>query len=86
MKKLWLLLILPVILNSCGTDPNEIENEELEDNFKVSGLIEGASNTTLYVEALSQNGAIQVATGKTDAKGNFELKGNSLIYFLTSDY
>ncbi len=76
MKKLWLLLILPVILNSCGTDPNEIENEELEDNFKVSGLIEGASNTTLYVEALSQNGAIQVATGKTDAKGNFELKGN----------
>ncbi|TNF50164.1 MAG: AhpC/TSA family protein [Bacteroidetes bacterium] len=76
MKKLWLLLILPVILISCGTDPNEVENEDLEDNFKVSGLIEGASNTTLYVEALSQNGAIQVATGKTDAKGNFELKGN----------
>jgi thiol-disulfide isomerase/thioredoxin len=76
MKKLWLLLILPVILNSCGTDSNEVDNEDLEDNFKVSGLIEGASNMTLYVEALSQNGAIQLATGKTDAKGNFELKGN----------
>lgn len=76
MKKLWLLLILPVLLISCGTEPNEVENEDLEENFKVSGLIDGASNTTLYVEALSQNGAIQVATGKTDAKGNFELNGN----------
>jgi thiol-disulfide isomerase/thioredoxin len=76
MKKWLFLLIIPVLTFSCGTDASTEEEEKLEDNFKISGQIDGASNSSVYVEALSQNGAIKVAEGKIDGSGKFTVAGN----------
>ena len=78
MKYLFhLLLVFPLLL-SCG-DGDEVEestDEELVDNFTISGTIENAGNTSLYLEALSQQGTISVAEARTDYKGAFEMVGN----------
>ncbi len=60
---------------SCGSEQDEVE-EKLPDNFSISGTIAGAENMSLTLEALSQNGSIEVAKGKIAANGSFNLKGN----------
>jgi thiol-disulfide isomerase/thioredoxin len=76
MKSTWIGLLIGLFaLVSCGENSDENE-KELPDNFTLSGTISGASNQSLYVEALSGDGVIKVAEGKTDAQGNFEFKGN----------
>ncbi|MBL1280405.1 MAG: AhpC/TSA family protein [Fluviicola sp.] len=66
---------LTLLLFSCGSD--EIETIEFENgnNFAISGTVTGAENQTFYLEALSQEGKIDVANGKADENGRFEIIG-----------
>lgn len=76
MKYLSILLLFFLIL-SCESSEDEVANDEkLEDNFTISGTIEGAGNSAIYVEALSQQGSIPVAEGKIENNGKFKLTGN----------
>jgi len=64
---------------SCGNNKTTIEDNPdtpLVENFRISGNIEGASNQTLYLEAMSQQGTIAVAECKTDGDGEFDMIGN----------
>lgn len=72
------LSLVLFFLASCGEDPQELGVDEngVENNFIVSGTIEGADNTTFYLEAMSQQGNIAVAEAKSDANGKFSMKGN----------
>jgi thiol-disulfide isomerase/thioredoxin len=74
MKSLYLLLLVSIVLTSCGGEAEPEKNPS--DNFSISGIIEGAANSTIYLEALSQQGAIEVAKGSLDSKGKFMLSGN----------
>lgn len=67
------------MLFSCGNDKTTIEDNPdtpLVENFRISGTIEGASNQTLHLEAMSQQGTIAVAECKTDGNGEFDMIGN----------
>ena len=64
-----------LLLVSCGSEP-EVTEEKLPDNFSISGSIIGAENMSVTLEALSQNGSIEVAQGKIEANGSFNIKGN----------
>jgi thiol-disulfide isomerase/thioredoxin len=77
MKHTWLFIFLTLFLASCGDD--EVitnEEEELVDNFEISGTINGGENVSVYLEALSQQGTISVADARTDASGSFKMSGN----------
>ena len=78
MKYYLILFLLPLLLVSCNDTSNETEDEtdELEDNFVINGEIEGAQNTTFYLEAISQQGNISVAQAKADGNGKFSMVGN----------
>jgi thiol-disulfide isomerase/thioredoxin len=67
------ICLLLLFMSSCDGNSDE---QKPEDNFVISGLVKDAGNTMIYLEALSQQGAISVASGKTDASGKFELTGN----------
>ena len=64
-----------LLLVSCGSE-SEVTEEKLPDNFSISGSIIGAENMSVTLEALSQNGSIEVAQGKIEANGSFNIKGN----------
>jgi thiol-disulfide isomerase/thioredoxin len=66
------LFILTLSLFSCSSSDENSDNE----NFLIEGKITGAANKTLYLEAMSQDGTIDVAQTETDEDGNFELVGN----------
>jgi thiol-disulfide isomerase/thioredoxin len=76
MIKNTLHLLLILVLLSCGTDENGENTMSPDDNFSISGQIDGAENMDVYVEALSAQGTIEVVKGKTDSKGEFSLSGN----------
>ena len=77
-QTLFYLLIFAIAFSSCGDGEAEAleTNEELADNFTISGIIEGAANQTLYLEAQSQNGTINLGQLPIGQDGKFELKGN----------
>lgn len=76
MKYFPFLLSL-ILLFSCGEQAEETNPEEqLEQNFSVSGTIQGAANSAIYLEALSQQGTISVAQSTVDAGGKFKMVGN----------
>ncbi len=79
MKYYLIIFLLPLLLlTSCddtATDTTD-DTEELEDNFVINGEIQGAENTTFYLEAISQQGNIDVAHAKSDGKGKFTIVGN----------
>ncbi len=75
MMKYALQLLLVVLLVSCGADDNEVKMDP-DDNFTISGQVEGADNMDVFVEALSAQGTIEVVKGKTDNSGSFSLSGN----------
>lgn len=72
MKNWWMFLVLAVAMVNCG-DSNE---NEVENNFSISGQIKGAGNQTIYLQAQSDRGNIEVAKALVDATGNYTLEGN----------
>ena len=59
--KYFTFLTLIFFLFSCGSSSEKESSEEKEANFSISGEIKGAENSTLFLEALSQQGSIAVA-------------------------
>lgn len=79
IKKAFLFLLLGLTLGSCSSDTNsesEKESEEMEDNFTITGTVEGAAGQTLYLEAQTPNGTLSVASTTLDPGGNFSMTGN----------
>lgn len=81
MKKIiYLSLLFVAFLYACGSSSNgPVEDDpdtDIVENFKIHGKIEGAANSSLHLEALSNEGTINVADCETDSDGNFELIGN----------
>lgn len=74
MRKLVYFFLLTLTIVACQST----ENKEivLEDNFTVSGTIAQADQATLYLEAFSQKGTIDVAKTTIGSGGKFVLKGN----------
>ena len=73
-----ILLFVGLFLFACGDgEETGVEGDQaLKDNFEISGSINGAPNTGIYLEAISQQGVINVAESRTDASGNFTMIGN----------
>lgn len=78
MKNLFSFIFLFILLASCSSDPVDDVNDEneLDDNFTITGIVSGGENMTFYLEALSQQGKINVSTSRSDASGKFEMVGN----------
>ncbi len=79
MKYIFIAFTLALTFASCSdSDTVDIvsEDEELVDNFTISGAIAGAANTVFYLEAQSQQGTIAVSQATADASGHFKMKGN----------
>ncbi|MFN5635228.1 MAG: hypothetical protein ACK49D_11185, partial [Flavobacteriia bacterium] len=75
MKYLFSLALL-IVLASCGGGTDANTEEKPKDNFSVDGKIEGAEGMSLYLEALSQQGTIEVAKTTISANGSFSMKRN----------
>jgi thiol-disulfide isomerase/thioredoxin len=83
---LTLFFALSFLFFSCGgnteneTDENsenqEIETKKLPDNFEINGVIQGAANQPLSLEAVSSEGTIRLAETAVKQDGSFSLKGN----------
>lgn len=56
--------------------PSESTLEAVNDGFVITGTIAGKPNTTVLLGEQVPQGIRQVDTTRTDAKGNFKLKGN----------
>lgn len=77
MTKYFTFLLSAMLLFSCGnSEETDATEQKPEDNFTISGTIKDASNTSLYLEALSQQGSIVVTEGKVGSDGKFNLSGN----------
>lgn len=77
MTKYFTFLLSAMLLFSCSnTEETEALEQKPDDNFMISGTIKDASNTSLYLEALSQQGSIVVTEGKVGSDGKFNLSGN----------
>lgn len=78
MRHLLFFLFFATVLTSCDNsdDSDGTGEDELIDNFKIEGNIKGGGNLTFYLEALSQQGKISVAQGRSDSNGKFEIVGN----------
>ena len=59
MRKLSYFFFLLVVLTACQSKTTP--EAQLEDNFTISGTISQADQATLYLEAFSQKGTIEVA-------------------------
>lgn len=83
IKNIFGILFLTISLVSCGDEP-EIENVEdateietnLPENFSISGTVDHAARQNLYLEAMTQQGVVNVATTQLDEYGKFRLAGN----------
>jgi len=79
MRKYIFAFLIPTLLfTSCGEESSETnaEGEELVDNFTIEGNIKDAGNTMFYLEAISQQGNINVAEVQSDSEGKFKMIGN----------
>ncbi|MAO32695.1 MAG: hypothetical protein CL824_04230 [Crocinitomicaceae bacterium] len=52
------------------------EDEVTRSNFEINGIIKGAENQFLYLQAPSENGIIEVAKVKLSGAGSFSIKGD----------
>ena len=75
MKFLFAIILL-FVAASCGESNDSEEANKPDDNFSVSGMIQGAEGMTIYLEALSQQGTIEVAKAAISDNGTFRMKGN----------
>lgn len=79
MRKYFFAFLIPTLLfTSCGDDSTDVTDEESElvDNFTIEGNIKDAGNTMFYLEAISQQGNINVAEVQSDSDGKFKMIGN----------
>lgn len=78
MIKYIFLVALTFVFVGCSEEVETTTTDEtsLQDNFTISGDIEGGGNKSFYLEALSQQGTISVAQARSDASGHFEMVGN----------
>ena len=78
MKYFFIFLLFSLFVASCSETGDDSDNadDELVDNFKITGEIAGGGNITFYLEALSQQGKISVAQARSDSNGKFEIVGN----------
>lgn len=76
-KFLPITLLLGLFLTSCNSpEESAITEEKPDNNFSVTGKIQGAGSTNIYVEAASSQGTIPVAEVKSSADGSFSIEGN----------
>lgn len=72
MKRFTIVFILfNVLLFSCST-----EEDISTSNFEIKGIVKGAQNQFIYLEAPSENGIIEVAKVKLSGTGSFSIKGD----------
>lgn len=71
----YLPILLLIILAACGNEKEAGENSK-ENNFTVHGTVTAGNDQKVYIEAVSQDGTINVAEGQTDNNGSFEVVGN----------
>lgn len=77
MKYILGIFIFIGLLSCTGeSSDNTSEEEDLVDNFTITGTVKDGGNLTFYLEALSQQGKISVAQTRSDASGKFEMIGN----------
>ncbi len=78
LKLFTIIFLLGFGLVACENSNDITENDETElvENFEISGTISDAPNTSLYLEAISQQGVISVAETRIDASGKFTMTGN----------
>lgn len=62
--------------NETEENASELPKQNLEDNFQISGIIEGSVNQPLSLEAISNKGVIKLAQTTVGQDGSFVLKGN----------
>lgn len=78
--KYILALFIGFMLVACdNTNPaqsTDLPQEDLEDNFTITGKIQNGQNVTFYVEGQSKEGMIAVAQATADGTGKFEINGN----------
>jgi len=75
MKFLFAFILL-FVAASCGQSNDANEPEKLKDNFSVVGTIKGAEGMNIYLEALSQQGTIEVSKATIRTNGSFRINGN----------
>ena len=72
MKRFTIVFILfNVLLFSCST-----EDDISTSNIEIKGIVKGAQNQFIYLEAPSENGIIEVAKVKLSGTGSFTIKGD----------
>ena len=79
MKLFFIFSLVLATVSSCGPDSSKLEDNpdtDLVENFRIKGTVKGASDATLYLEAMSSNGTILVAECTTDGDGEFEMINN----------
>lgn len=79
MKYTLLAFALILTFISCNGGKKELKDNpdtEIVENFLISGKIDGASDTKIYLEAMGPQGVIPVAESVTDSDGEFEMLGN----------
>ncbi len=79
IKYLFPIVLFMVGISACTSDSEteaDGQEDELKDNFTISGTIDGAGGEIFYLEAQSPNGTISITSGPVDANGNFNLTGN----------
>ncbi len=73
-KMKLLPIVLLVLISACGS--SDSEGKKLDDNFTIFGKIEGADKQNIYIEAISEEGTIDVAKGTLEEDGSFKIFGN----------
>ena len=79
IKKIFGLLLIAALVSCDEATPDTSdvnEDEVLEQNFTINGIIKDGGNLNFYLEAMSQEGTINVAQIKADGNGKFKMEGN----------
>ena len=67
---------LILIFALLGCESADDKQSDLASNFWISGSIKDAGGAAIYIEAISQQGTIEVAKGQVAQDGSFDLEGN----------
>lgn len=85
MYKYLVIVLLPLLVACGNSSTEEVKNEnqspeidysDLEINLELEGKITGAKDLLVTLEALSQQGTIEIGKTATNGQGYFDLKAN----------